>query len=117
MRLTKGEEAAYEARWRRVSEAQIEFGTELLEAEALWGPTIRYRAAAPFKCTAELYFWLGRWLNRRKRTFTPKDEQKMMSIIYEGVDEAFDLEGPSFSTRLTTAFDGIESEVRVRIAR
>jgi hypothetical protein len=50
-------EAAYDIRWRRVADAQVAFAAEILEAEALWGGSIRQLADELLGCTGQLYFF------------------------------------------------------------
>lgn len=104
----RGEALAYEARWRKVADAQSEFATVLLEAEALWGPEIRQRGEALGSMTSELYVSLMSWLSRGKRQYDPARENKLMDVIYDAGDGV----SPTFSDRLKATFEGLEEVVR-----
>jgi hypothetical protein len=62
-----GERLAYQARWDKVVAAQIEFAAETLEAETLWGPSIREQSETLATCTAELNYALRQWISRSRR--------------------------------------------------
>src|SRR5690606_9432643 len=46
---------AYQKRWDRISAALVELDADLLEAEALWGATLKSPRAALQKCLADLW--------------------------------------------------------------
>jgi len=98
---------AYQARWRKVVDAQLEFAAEILEAEVLWGPEVRQRAETLASAIGELHFALSRYLSRRQRPLDAATDAKITGIIYEGGEES-----TAFSDRLKAAFEGIEAEIR-----
>jgi hypothetical protein len=54
---------AYENRWNKVVEVRIEIGTELLEAEVLWGNDIKERYKDLFNLEKKLFINLKHYLN------------------------------------------------------
>src|SRR3569833_3419445 len=58
----KAESVAYQARWDKVVQAQLEFAADVLEAEVVWGPMIREKAEPLAKCTAKLNVALAQWV-------------------------------------------------------
>jgi hypothetical protein len=96
-----GEELAYQARWRKVIEAQVEFSTAMLEAEALWGHDVRKHRDAFAPIMAELYMALRHWVNRRDRDNDVAD--KALRIISDLGEES-----KAFSDKLAAAFNAVE---------
>jgi hypothetical protein len=97
---------AYEARWKRLRDAYVEFDAEMLEAEALWGPEVR-------KCDELLDGCLNRlqrsvqklpvWHHKKLDT---EAEQKLWDVISDSGDTS------TFSAELKSAFQKIETVIR-----
>lgn len=103
----RGEELVYRARWQKVSEANVEFWAEMLEAEALWGPEVRQRGDALASCTGQLYAALWRWLSRRQSPINPDRMDEIEAIIYNAGNSS-----TKFDDDLKAALEGIEAQIR-----
>jgi hypothetical protein len=101
----ENERVTYQIRWRKLSDALVEFNAELLESEALWGKNIRARSELLLKCVGELNGAINEWLRSRTHLNEARDIE-VVAIIYDAG------ESNSYSDRLGSAIEAIENELR-----
>jgi hypothetical protein len=104
-----GQRAAYQVRWKKLSDARVNFEAQLLESEALWGAQIRERGDSLMRCVSELAHALNDWLNRRP--LSERRDAEVINIIYDGGDEN------AFSKRLDAAIVAVEADLRPHLKR
>ena len=103
-REKRAQELVYQARWKPVIQARIEFDAELLEAEALWGPEMQPLGLAVKQCMGELVAALQRYLSHRM----PDDLERYQAIH----DIVFGSEDDEYTKRLQVAIAAIENSLR-----
>ena len=103
---------AYQKRWDKVTEVRADLQTELLEAEALWGPAIHERFEQMFKLQHELWVAVHFYVtacnpdsHEGMRETMNKAMQKNRDILYEISGETED----AFSNDIAMAVSSIES--------
>ncbi len=96
-RRQQGQVAAYEERWRRVTDAHSDLRVDLLEAEVLW-PEVRQAAEPLAKCvhylSVDLMFYV-RDLSSRRPTprLSAKHREKVeRAVFWQGTDDPFEAE-------------------------
>ncbi|MCE5311338.1 MAG: hypothetical protein LLG20_27180 [Acidobacteriales bacterium] len=98
------QELVYQARWKPVAQARIEFDAELLEAEALWGPEMQRLGLAIKQCMGELVAALQRYLSHRM----PDDPE-----LFNAIDNiVFGTEDDEYTKKLQGAIAAIENSLR-----
>jgi len=97
---------AYQTRWESVSKVRTEFLTVLIEAEVLWGRTIRSQADGLLDSAGELFVALIEYLNPGRYS---SDERfrRMHETVFGNPDRK-----DEFSTKITEAIEKIETEMR-----
>jgi hypothetical protein len=109
----------YRNRMRPVSEALQEFDAHTLEAEALWGASVRKSAEALRQCVADLYGAVDGVVGDKQsggEDFKKSDPQfgpSMRSTVHGNRND----DKNAFNQKLAAALQGIEKELRPHLKR
>ncbi len=111
----QSEGAVYEKRWQKVQEAFVELESVLLEAEAIWGQTVRDNLKPLQTCASTLAINIKthlRNIEKPPRNYDPEAEKKIDDIIYGW---SGDSENNSFSKEINSAVSKMENFLRPRL--
>lgn len=120
-RSPKDEAAAwahvYQNRWKPLGQALEEFDGQSLEAEALWGESIREKTQDLRRCVAALNAHIQAFIqNKANDGDTFRSSPDFMAKVEETIWGIGD-EGNHFDKRLAGAVKGIESSLRPHLRR
>lgn len=107
--------AVYQRRWQKVQNAFVELESILLEAEAIWGESVRENIRPLQKCKVTLYRNIKSYLRRIKKSPLNIDEESQEKIddIIFGWGEDFD--DNVFSNEIRMAVAKMEDFLRPRL--
>lgn len=108
---------AYNKRWDKVTEARIEVDTELLEAEVLWGDSIKKIYRNLFSVGKKLFIDLRHYLNNISPDSSVKLNYNNDIIYAKLIGENEFSEDDKFTNDLIKSINNIEKELKTHLNR
>ncbi|GAB3736190.1 hypothetical protein GCM10028862_20620 [Luteimonas pelagia] len=108
----------YQNRWEPVKDAALEFDTQALEAEALWGANIRNKTDVLRKMVTELFVAIGELIDDKAHGGDSfRTDPAFGKQIRSTVSASPKSKDNDFSNRMALAAAGIEAEMREHLGK
>jgi hypothetical protein len=106
----------YSKRWEPVGTAMQAFDASILEAEALWGKTIKEKTTELRKCVRSLQVDIESFIQNKYSGGANFKDDKFRRMVEEGVWD-IKSEKNELTQRINKAIEGIEAEIRPHLSR
>lgn len=107
----------YSKRWESVGSAIQNFDTAVLEAEAIWGATIKVKAQELRKCVRNLQVNIDTVIdNEYSGNIIFKEDPEFAKEVKSSVSDTNSKEN-ELTNKINAAIEGLESEIRPHLSR
>lgn len=106
----------YSKRWEPVGKAIQDFDAYLLEAEALWGPTIKEKAKELRQCVKNLRVDIEAFINNKYSGGEDFQDKEYAKEIRASISDMKSKEN-KLTNEINAAIESLEPEIRIHLSR